>query len=657
MSDQSTPAPPPAELTADRSQHASPLSGQSLPTRLKLSRTSTPKVRTGCITCKKRHVKCDEAKPQCGNCIKTRGYCEGYEATKKKKKPVAGMPEQICWDSNTALTRTSPNGSSVGSSPQTTRGISPSSIPFQITLDSLEFGDAAGKRYFDEFVRLVRGPWIVATSNSDLWGNTLPQVARNSTTLRHAAMGIGALIMWHRQSKHKSLRSAERLEMPTATDGEDSHAYRAVAHYGKSLKMLSKNFGLQDAIFMSMLLLCFESLRGNRTAAIDHVNHGLALLLYLVMDGNVCGQDLETMAPDPKPLIAAIGDIFTHLGNQARCIFPSQVGGPLSLPNFSKGLRDKAQTMESFAVLISQLPRDVTATIDRMPAVFTTLDEFEKFWTLVRREQTAVGPLVLQLIHDSGVLHSADGQAIHSFVQGLISHPAILEHCANARRLVKALDAAFTPLFQKMLVNHDPDTPAYLRTIYLRLQYLAIAVFDDFPQYYDIDSLTANNPGFRDYLSMAEIAVRAARRQIKTTAHQLSLHADISLRLLHVALMCRDPILREEAVFLLRDYPGQDGLFNTRGMYAVARRNRVVEAGNTVEGTPQQQWERLWRREFAFENGGDRVLFRYLVKDEAEAKWVLVEEWCDTRGKSDNVVWHRQMVHGEVRLLSSSLFS
>lgn len=37
------------------------------------------RVRTGCWTCKKRHRKCDEAKPSCNNCLSTNRECEGYE--------------------------------------------------------------------------------------------------------------------------------------------------------------------------------------------------------------------------------------------------------------------------------------------------------------------------------------------------------------------------------------------------------------------------------------------------------------------------------------------------------------------------------------------------------------------------------------------------
>ncbi|KAJ3494912.1 hypothetical protein NLG97_g3767 [Lecanicillium saksenae] len=38
----------------------------------------TPRVRSGCLTCRARKVKCDEARPVCRRCIKTRVECRGY---------------------------------------------------------------------------------------------------------------------------------------------------------------------------------------------------------------------------------------------------------------------------------------------------------------------------------------------------------------------------------------------------------------------------------------------------------------------------------------------------------------------------------------------------------------------------------------------------
>ncbi|KAF2395806.1 hypothetical protein EJ06DRAFT_264283 [Trichodelitschia bisporula] len=46
------------------------------------SASTNPKLRkrtkTGCLTCRKRRIKCGEERPTCGNCIKSKRHCEGY---------------------------------------------------------------------------------------------------------------------------------------------------------------------------------------------------------------------------------------------------------------------------------------------------------------------------------------------------------------------------------------------------------------------------------------------------------------------------------------------------------------------------------------------------------------------------------------------------
>jgi hypothetical protein len=49
------------------------------------------KVWTGCINCKKRHVKCDETKPSCQRCAKAKLACSGYNPPKPR---IFEMPEK-----------------------------------------------------------------------------------------------------------------------------------------------------------------------------------------------------------------------------------------------------------------------------------------------------------------------------------------------------------------------------------------------------------------------------------------------------------------------------------------------------------------------------------------------------------------------------------
>ncbi|KAF5978676.1 zinc finger transcription factor ace1 [Fusarium coicis] len=36
------------------------------------------RTKTGCLTCRKHRIKCDEGKPKCNNCMKSKRHCEGY---------------------------------------------------------------------------------------------------------------------------------------------------------------------------------------------------------------------------------------------------------------------------------------------------------------------------------------------------------------------------------------------------------------------------------------------------------------------------------------------------------------------------------------------------------------------------------------------------
>lgn len=42
------------------------------------------RTRTGCLTCRKRRIKCDERKPHCFNCERSRKVCLGYENLKRR---------------------------------------------------------------------------------------------------------------------------------------------------------------------------------------------------------------------------------------------------------------------------------------------------------------------------------------------------------------------------------------------------------------------------------------------------------------------------------------------------------------------------------------------------------------------------------------------
>ncbi|OLN88251.1 hypothetical protein CCHL11_00400 [Colletotrichum chlorophyti] len=557
-----------------------------------------------------------------------RGYCEGYALVSTKKK--ASGPAQICWDAREIV--------QITVSPKTEA---------QLDTSTLDFRDEVGMLYFNEFVGLFKGTWTSAASSGDLWGVTLPQLARSNRTLRCAAMAIGALSVWYSHSPHASLRAAS---VPVqSTVGGDAHYFRAVALYCDSLKLQRQRASVQDTIFLSVLLLFFEMLRGNRRAALDHVNHALSLLLDLMTDADV-QRHLADLAPNPTPVLGEVAGLFNHLGRQARSVFRGRMTDGMSLPNLRKGLRLKRQTMESFMVLLSQLPSASSVT-STFPTVMNSLDEYERFWPVVRREQVAMNVIIGDAIQKSSVVGTEDEGVINQFHLDLLSNPRIKRYCENFKETMDRLDVVFKPLFES-IVRGDIESPTYLRAILLRSEYIGVYLFNNPPSYVDVHVVSSLTPLFREYLSLCQIAIRAARlRAERNPAHHLSLQCGLAWNLCIISMFSREPTVRDEAVWMLREYPGQDGLWNTGALYALALRNRYVERENAVEGTPEEQWTRLWRREFVFEDGGDRILLRYMERDTLAGGWHLVEEVANIQGEGEDAQWIRQPITGKGGLL------
>ena len=51
------------------------------------TRASRRRTKTGCLTCRKRRIKCGEERPICNNCIKSKRHCEGYNQRVVFKTP------------------------------------------------------------------------------------------------------------------------------------------------------------------------------------------------------------------------------------------------------------------------------------------------------------------------------------------------------------------------------------------------------------------------------------------------------------------------------------------------------------------------------------------------------------------------------------------
>ncbi|CRK12321.1 hypothetical protein BN1723_009695 [Verticillium longisporum] len=604
----------------------------SVTERQRLSRTSTAKVRTGCVTCKKRHVKCDETKPYCMNCLKSRGYCEGYviKPRKKRSRPetAAPMPE-----------------SAVSKPVDQVMQLSPRRL-LEPNVNTMDFETDLNALYFDEFLSLMRVSIGGGTAaGAKLWRITMPQLARTNDTLRHAGIAIGALAMSHQ---------IEPMSPTQALTTLSPHYQHAVASYCRALRLqgqASPGTILQDTLFLSVLFICFEIIRGDRQSALQHINHGLAVL-FATVSGDY--GDMSHLAPNPKAFLADLVDTFANLAHQARSVLDRRIGSGPSLPALNKGLEENGQTFEAFTLLLLHLPKS-TAEIETCPAEFRNVAEAEEYWVATQRHGALKAPETMQIVYDSGLLQSEDDDEVDRIIVDLLAHPHLDRVCAEVFRITTIWDDAFQPLYRRLMLAGTADRDSYLRALHLRLMFLIVHFMSKLPLLGDHRTAEALTPVCREMNSLLETSLRTLHLGFTTPAHRVSLDGGITWQLSIVALYCRDPLVREDAIRIMERYPRREGLWDTRIFVAVAQRNRMIEKMNAEHGTPQQQWLRLWRREFLLEDAGNRILMRHMAWDEARGGWELIEEAGEIDPATAEAVWTRQPMTGKKRFMLSNL--
>ncbi|KAL0932676.1 C6 zinc finger domain protein [Colletotrichum truncatum] len=202
--------------------------------RPRTHRNKTGKSRSGCVTCKKRRIRCDEAKPTCLNCTKSKRTCEGYI-----QKPAAGA-SKLAGESRSLLIK--PN------------------YEANIFTNQLE------KDHFDYWMTFTKE---FSLFPSDLMTQLLPQIARDEPAIRHAAFAIGAATM----NTHTRLQR---------TTGTGPFKEEALKHYGKAISIVRNSEpsrkSIPRALLSCLLFVTFEALQGNRKTALAHINHGCNML-------------------------------------------------------------------------------------------------------------------------------------------------------------------------------------------------------------------------------------------------------------------------------------------------------------------------------------------------------------------------------------------
>jgi len=267
---------------------------QSLEKRTRLSK---PKVRSGCRTCKNRHLKCDERRPTCLRCERARMECLGYVDPNKKKKSESRQPDIRRLLPRPARPSTpSSSGSGMPTPPPRESPLPrpPDPPPPLREEEGLVFTgqDAV---YFDVFRRQLVRDLFHLSSNADFWTRQVLRQTATDSCVRQSVLAIGALAQalraddHHHQQDRGSGRSSGSGAVSPPLDSRsvlNEHHEAALAHHVEALSMFRNLFAAEQpsparastVLIVTLLFITFELLQGNMPAADNLITTGIILL-------------------------------------------------------------------------------------------------------------------------------------------------------------------------------------------------------------------------------------------------------------------------------------------------------------------------------------------------------------------------------------------
>ncbi|KAI1383076.1 uncharacterized protein F4822DRAFT_434999 [Hypoxylon trugodes] len=189
-----------------------------------MARKGSRKVRTGCLTCKARKVKCDENKPHCNRCINTGRRCDGYGS-----KPTPGL----LWHR-----------------------------PRQLLSCVDHVGEGRALQYFYEKTAL----YLSGATDPYFWTHLVMQFSNFEPAVKHSVIAISSL--YEQFQAEAAAQSGVQLRSNSL----------ALQHYNAAIRELKSTDDQPLVLLVCILFICIEFLQSNKDAAIQHCKHGIALL-------------------------------------------------------------------------------------------------------------------------------------------------------------------------------------------------------------------------------------------------------------------------------------------------------------------------------------------------------------------------------------------
>lgn len=227
---------------------------------------------SGCLSCKRRHVKCDERKPGCSRCEAAGSACEGY-----------GLPrttERIPRGERRLLPRTQPTPSAA------TRGTALTTdcarLPL-LVVPKTGLGLSGDEYWYYALYRNKVAQDLSPCHNGNFWSRSPLRDSMTRRSIKHSILGIGAYAraLMDLATEHPTLYAADRPWWPVTVFNK--HREAALKHHAQALACMRREILLDDPecramMAATLLFIVFENMMGNYHSSRNLIRSGIKLL-------------------------------------------------------------------------------------------------------------------------------------------------------------------------------------------------------------------------------------------------------------------------------------------------------------------------------------------------------------------------------------------
>ncbi|KAM3073947.1 hypothetical protein ACMFMG_008563 [Clarireedia jacksonii] len=469
------------------------------------SRACKPKVRTGCFTCKRRRVKCDEAKPECRRCLKLGVTCRGYEVN----TTIEARHEDKTNEARQLLPRGRLDES-----------------PCLTLSEKLPFRNEVDERYFREFftktaISLIGGP--CETYVTLLWTRIIMQTAHEEHCLQELVTALGAVTI------------SQELRETGQVSESDKVKQSALQRYGTAIRVMNLRLskceyedGTRKALIGCLLISYFEGILGNTFAALRHAQSGNKVMHQWIKMHRSNHRKAGVGSPAPYLIEDEIVQFYTRIDE---------------IITTARGMR---KDEEHEGVL-----EETSATTAYMPTTFSSNHEARTYLELIERRAAHFGCLVARGFNSSVEPdpvkdHDHDQEAMRCSLKRVEALREVL--LGEIQHWAAALDRFSRKQPEGMASPYSKST-----VLIARSKVLEIMIGNSLSR--DLASYNKYLPQFQTIVNMCESALESIKDE---QGGENNFDFGIIMPLHTTAEWCQDSALRYQALALIRAYRSSD---------------------------------------------------------------------------------------------------